>query len=374
MENTTTQQKSFKKPTYPRSGENVNYQELRKEVNTIVKDLAPQRSWLIKFKAFVFPLLYFSAYALILSSGNSHGLFFTGYFLLGFLLVLNFLNLIHEAVHGVIFKSFKWMNNIYVSFFDIMGANSYIWKVRHIRFHHAYPNIMDWDTDFEQSPMARVFPEGPILNMHKYQHIYLPFIYPLYLFNWLLVRDFKDFYKKDSMVRRHIEIPKKEYVKLFIFKAIFIFYIFFLPKLMLDITWGQELLGFILMMFTASLTSLIVLLSPHASIHSEFPRPDENGNMPYTWFTHQLRCTNDVKSNDGFFVRFFMGNFNYHIAHHLFPHIHHIYYPEVTKAIENFAIKNNLPYRKYSLSESLKGHYKLLKTNAFHENIFEETM
>jgi linoleoyl-CoA desaturase len=54
--------------------------------------------------------------------------------------------------------------------------------------------------------------------------------------------------------------------------------------------------------------------------------------------------------------------------------VHHVYYPEITKVIEQFAAKNNLPYRKFPLITSLKNHYKLLKQNAFHENIFEETM
>ena len=232
---------------------------------------------------------------------------------------------------------------------------------------------MGWDSDFEQSPMVRVFPQGTFSSMHKYQHIYLPFVYPLYLFNWLLVRDFKDYFKKDNLVWKVATIPKIEYVKLFLFKAFFLFYILILPKLVLDITWGQMIVAFLIMMFTASIFSLIVLLSPHANTKSEFPMPDKTGKMPSTWFVHQLSCTNDIKE-DNWFTRFFMGCFNYHIAHHLFPSVNHVYYPEVTVVIENFAKRNQLPYRKFSLTTSLLNHYQLLKNNALHENIFEETM
>ena len=38
-----------------------------------------------------------------------------------------------------------------------MGANSYIWKIRHIRLHHNYPNVMGWDSDFEQSDTGKGF-------------------------------------------------------------------------------------------------------------------------------------------------------------------------------------------------------------------------
>ena len=143
--------------------------------------------------------------------------------------------------------------------------------------------------------------------------------------------------------------------------------------MVLGLPWETIILGFVLMVFTASIISLLVLLSPHANVHSDFPQQQEDGMMPYSWFMHQLQCTNDV-SNDNFFIRFFMGSFNYHIAHHLFPNINHTYYPEVTKVIVRFSRKHDLPYRKMSLLESLQGHYVLLKKNGYRENIFEETM
>ncbi|HWB28798.1 MAG TPA: fatty acid desaturase [Chitinophagaceae bacterium] len=346
--------------------------QLRRQVNEKVEILERKRWPVVKVKALLFPILYITAYVSALVWGNNTAVLYISYFLLGCFLLLNFLNLIHDAVHNTLFKS-KWLNETYVHFFDLMGANSYIWKVRHIRLHHNYPNVMGWDSDFEQSPMARVFPHGSFSKMHRYQHIYLPFIYPLYLFNWLLVRDFKDFFKKDTLVWKVNVIPGIEYVKLFVFKAVFIFYIFFLPKLVLHITWGQMLIAFLIMMFTASVSSLIVLLSPHATPESDFPLPDGDNKLPSSWFIHQLTTTNDV-ANDSWFVRFFMGCFNFHIAHHLFPYVNHVYYPEVTKLIAGFARENNLPYRTFPLTTSLRNHYRLLKENAVHENIFEEVM
>src|SRR5205085_9756021 len=110
---------------------------------------------------------------------------------------------------------------------------------------------------------------------------------------------------------------------------------------------------FLIMMFIASIFAIFVLLPPHANTESVFPLPDESGKMQTSWFAHQLNCTSDV-AEANWFIRFFMGCFNYHIAHHLFPSVHHVYYPEVTKVIEQFAAKNNLPYRKFPLIKSLK--------------------
>ncbi len=361
------------KPVFTKPKGQDLFQLLRQEVNKVVRELEPKRRIAIVVKAILFPSLYILAYFAALTWGGTHtGILYACYFLLGILLVLNFLNLIHEAVHNTLFNK-KVFNKLYVHFFDLMGANSYIWKVRHIRLHHNYPNVMGWDSDFEQSSLARVFPHGRYSKMHHYQHLYLPLVYPLYLFNWLLIRDFKDFFNRDKLVWKVTTIPVVEYVKLFIFKTFFLFYILLLPKLLLDISWGQMVLAFVIMMFTASIFSLIVLLTPHAVPDSEFPMPDVHGRMPTSWFVHQLSTTNDV-TEDNWFTRFFMGCFNYHIAHHLFPSVNHVYYPEVTKVIQQFAREHQLPYRQFPLAVSLHKHYELLKRNSFHENIFEETM
>ena len=360
------------KPIYPKERDTFLFNQLRKEVHETVRKLEPERKYFIKIKALIFPILYIGCYASALIWGANVNILYACYALLGILLVINFLNLIHEAVHHTLFDS-RRLNNWYIHFFDFMGANSYVWKVRHIRLHHNYPNVMGWDSDIDQSDIARIFPHGSFSKMHRYQHLYLPFLYPFYLFNWLLIRDFKDFFNKEKVIWKVTSIPKVEYVKLFIFKGVFLFYTLVLPVLVLGISIATAITAFLIMVFTASIISLLVLLSPHASTESEFPLPDENGIMPTGWLSHQLRCTNDVKE-DNWFTRFFMGCFNYHIAHHLFPAVNHVYYPEVTQIIKRFANEHNLPYRQFPLAVSLKKHYQLLKSNAVTENLFEETM
>ncbi|MFL9482101.1 fatty acid desaturase family protein [Chitinophagaceae bacterium LWZ2-11] len=362
----------FTKPAFLKAKGDDLFFRLRQKVTETVLQLEKKRKNRILFKTILFTVLYPAVYLSALRWGNNISILYMCYFLLGTLILLTFINLIHEAVHNTLFSN-KLLNKIYIYFFDLMGANSYTWRMRHIRLHHNYPNVQGWDSDLEQSPMARIFPHSSFSKIHKYQHIYLPLLYPLYVFNWLLVRDFKDYFKKDNLVHKVITIPTIEYVKLFAFKLFFFFYILILPKLVLGITWAQIFTAFFIMLFTASLFSLLVLLSPHANIESEFPTTDDAGRLPYSWLNHQLQTTNDVRE-DNWFIRFFMGCFNYHIAHHLFPSINHVYYPEVTRIIEDFANENNLPYRKVPLGVSLKNHYKLLKRNAAPENIFEETM
>src|SRR5262245_30630814 len=143
------------KPRYSKDGSESIFNDLRKEVYDYINQTQPRYSFTIKFKAIFFPLLYVSVYACALIFGKNQACLYGCYFLSGIILVTVFLNVIHDAVHSTIFKSRK-LNDGYIYIFDLMGANSFIWKLRHVRFHHNYPNVNGWDTDIEQSDLFRV--------------------------------------------------------------------------------------------------------------------------------------------------------------------------------------------------------------------------
>lgn len=357
---------------YNRSKGEAIFLQLRSEVNSIVSELKDKRRSEIIFKSILFPSLYIGAWVCAIAMGNRLWILLACYFSMGLLLVLNYLNVIHDAVHHTIFRSRK-MNELYVYIFDLMGANSYMWKNRHVLYHHNYPNVNGWDTDIDQSALVRITPHTPTSHFHRYQHIYLPFIYPLFLFNWLFIRDFRDFFDRSRIVHKKITVPVKEYAKLFFFKVIFISYTLFIPRLVLGISWMYIVCAFIVMVLTASIFALIVLLPPHANVDAEFPVPDENRILPYDWFTHMLRTTNDV-TGENWWTRFVLGNFNYHVVHHLFPGIHHAYYPEITRRLVNKAAQYRLPYRSFPLGVALKKHYELLKLHKTDFDIWEEDM
>lgn len=361
-----------KKPKFAPEVKEDIFSQLRGHVNQLVATLEPQKRNDILLKALLFPVLFFASWITAISAGHNAFIFYLSYFAMGIFIVLNYLNGVHDAVHYNIFHN-RRLNEWYVYLFDLMGANSFIWKMRHIRFHHNYPNVDGWDTDIDQSPLVRVAPSSPVSKFHKYQHLYLPFIYPAFLFNWLLVRDFKDFFIKSRTVRKLVDIPRREYLKLFFFKALFLLYMIVVPKWVLHISWLTAIAAFLLMMLTASIFALIVLLPPHANIEAMFPLENEKGELPDSWFMHMINTTNDIDGTN-WFSKFVMGNYNFHIVHHLFPNIHHIFYPEITDKLREICKANNIPYRTYRLRTALRNHYLLLKQNRGDFNVWEEDM
>lgn len=365
----------MQKPVYNKNTDETKlFTELRKRVNDRVRDLPESRDNSIRIKALLLPLLYLGLYFLAVFNAENPWLYYFSFASMGITLVLIYLNLIHEAAHNNIFKN-KKLNDYVLKIFDFVGANSYIWKKRHIVSHHAYPNVDGWDTDIEQSGVLKIYPHIEPKGIQKIQHRIFFLIYPLYLFNWMFIRDFRDFFDNDRIIlKTQGKIPVSEKIKMILFKLFYFFYQIAVPVLFFEVSLGMAFGAWFLQIIVASIFALFVLLPLHPLPENEFPQMDESSNLPYSWIRHQFEVTNDLRENN-WFVKHILGNFNFHVAHHLFPNYSYVYYNEITDEIRKFAKENNFPYKRFPLFTALGKHYQLLKTNATSINqVMEETM
>ena len=347
------------------------YRELYATVQECLRSLPKDRERVKHYFAVGMPAFYLGCYLMALYGASHPAVFLAGFAMMGVVSVLMFINLIHDAVHHHIFRR-KSYNEAYLLLFDLMGGNSFIWKKRHLLLHHNFQNIAGLDADIEQAGPVKIFPHLSGKKIHRYQHLFVFLLYPLFLFNWIFVRDFRDFYSKKRTIRRFCDIPRQEYLKLLVFKGVFYGYVFVLPMLM-GIPLGQVAAGVASLMLVGSTVAMLSLLTPHANSANSFPVADRDGNIPVTWLEHQFLTTNDLKG-DSWFTRHVMGNFNYHLAHHLFPGLHSSYAPEITQCIRDFAARYGYPYKRYGLATCLRYHYRLIRQNAGVLDIFEDDM
>lgn len=354
----------MERPSYNlKTGEGKLFNELRKRVKERVNSIPENRDHYIRVKVFLLPLIYFGSYFIAIFNGSNPWLYTGMFVIMGLTLVLIYLNLIHEAAHNNIFKQAKYDKWV-LFIFDLIGANSYMWQKRHIESHHSYPNVDGWDTDVEQSGPILIMPHYEPNGIQKYQHRYIFFIYPLYLFNWLLIRDFRDFFSKDRVIYKvHGAMPLKQKIRMVIFKLFYLFYQIGIPVLFLKVSFGLALGAWALQILVASVFALFVLLPLHPLPDNMFPLPDKDNVLPYSWLRHQLEVTNDLSHNN-WFIRNVLGNFNFHVAHHLFPTYSYLYYNEITDEIESFAKEHGMNYKRIPLFTALKKHWTLLKMNA----------
>lgn len=355
------------RPVYKKAESDDFFKKLQKEVNeTILKDPKIQQKNINKSLGLL--IAYFVMYACILFFGNSTIALFLFYILLGWCTIVLFINAFHDAAHGAVFKN-RAANHIFTNVLELFGSNSFVWSKRHLLLHHPYPNVQHWDTDIKQSDLVHLFPDTPFLPIHRFQHIYMWFLYPLYTLNWLFIRDFKDFFgTKDNYIKRVVTIPRIEYVKLFAAKLFNLFYLIMVPILVLNQPWYLVVLAWFVMHIAASMLGVIALISTHVDEEAIFPLPPEDGKMNTTWAYHQMLVTKDFATGSSL-ANFLFGGFTHHVAHHLFPGVAHTYYPEITVLIKKYAKEYDLPYTNYSAINAVKSHYYLLKKSGKPENI-----
>ena len=344
------------------------YSQLKKEVDeTVLIHPIPYRK---SFgKAYLLLAIYLICYGLIYWIPVSMGFLLTLYMTMGISMMIVFINSFHDAAHGALFTHPK-ANNRFLWVLELFGSNHWLWVKRHISLHHPLPNVPGWDIDIKQSNLVRIFPNAPRFDYHRYQHIYMWLLYPFYTLFWLFVRDFKDFYgNKDNYVKQITTIPKRQHYLLWATKVFYVLYLIILPALLTPFTFLEIGLGFLALHWTASLIGVVALISTHVDETADFPTPNSDGNLPLAWAEHQLHVTKDF-SPDSALANFLYGGFTHHTAHHLFPGVSHLYYPQITPLIKKHATEYNLTYTAYPFHEAVRSHFKLLKKRGITNPVF----
>lgn len=302
---------------------------------------------------------YGATYLLLFFSNNLTQLYLA-YIGLGILTIFVALNIAHDAAHGTFATHATW-NDRLLYVFDLLGANGYLWQLKHVHSHHPHVNIPNMDGDIKQSNLVRIFPNAPRLSFHRYQYLYMPILYLFYTLNWLLFRDFRDFFQTNISGKPNIQHAKKEYVKLIVGKIIYLSRMIFLPYFLLPFSFPQILVGFLIFHFAASFTVTLALVSAHIGEDSVYPEPNKNGEMPSSWVRHQIVTTCDFATDNSLITHLF-GGFNHHVVHHLFPNICHIHYPVLTKILAETCREFKMPYQANdTLIQAIWSHLKFLK-------------
>jgi len=278
--------------------------------------------------------------------------------LLGLFAAFSALNICHDAIHGSI-SSRQSVNRFFSSFFNVLGANDYVWKYAHNMVHHSYTNVQGHDEDVDAIPFVRTSPHQKLRFFHRYQQFYAVFLYSLATISWVFVKDFVKMAKgkigETKMPQTPVEIRR-----LVIYKLVYYTIFLVLPLLILPLSIPQILAGFLLMHFFEGTTIAVIFMLAHLVEDVDFPLPDEGGSLENNWAVHQLVTTANFAPNSKL-VGFLTGGLNFQVEHHLFPDMCHVHYPEICKIVQQTAEEYSLPYNSnYTLGGALVSHMKFL--------------
>lgn len=345
---------------------NINRSEFfattRKRVDVYFKEngLSKNANAFMWVKTAFFLSIFLCLYLLILSG------WFGAWAMLGMAVLLGAFsafigfNICHDAIHGA-FSHNKKVNQGLSHLFYLIGANPYMWDITHNIVHHTYTNIPGHDEDIEIAPgLIRLDESESVNKAQRYQHFYAFLLYGLASISWVFRKDYIKFFQKKigQHTQKH---PKREYFNLFFYKLLYYFLFIALPLMVLDLSWWQVAFGFLMLHLTEGLVLGLVFQLAHVVEGTDFPVPNEQGNVEEAWAEHQMRTTANFAPNSAL-ASFFLGGLNRQIEHHLFPKVCHVHYPSISKIIKQTAAEFNLPYiENPTFAAAISSHYRMLK-------------
>jgi len=266
----------------------------------------------------------------------------------------------HDALHGA-YSGNSRVNRWLGYTFDLVGANGYMWKITHNVIHHTYTNIPGVDEDLTVSPLLRLSPHSPRTRLHRWQHVYCWFAYSLSTLNWVFVKDYQQFMKRDIGPYKDKKHGRREWMTLIAAKLFAYFWMIVLPLAVLPITWWQFALGFLAMHLTAGIILGVIFQLAHVVEGIAYPEPDSSGQMEHAWFVHELHTTSNFASRNKL-LSWFIGGLNYQIEHHLFPQVCSVHYPALSPIVRASAEAHGIPYNDQpTLRSAMGSHYAMLK-------------
>lgn len=316
--------------------------------------------WTIALKGALFAALAFAAYGVVLSGAVPPWALLVFGLLFGCFALLVAINVAHDAAHHALTPNRSLNTLIQTLAFTMLGANAYLWQLRHVKSHHTFPNVNGCDVDIDSNAFLRLSPNHPRRWYHRYQHLYAPFIFWLVDIHAVFYNDFVYLFKKRLANMVDITHRPRDYVVFALSKLAYVALVFVLPLITLDLPWWMVLSGSLVMSFGVSLMFVLLLIGTHFALETEFPEFDEEGRLDNNWAVHALVTSLDW-SPESRLACFLMGGTNAHAAHHLFPGVSHRHYVAITRIIRETAAEFGIPYKRTTLPRMIRSHFRFLR-------------
>jgi len=278
--------------------------------------------------------------------------------LLGFVLATIGFNVMHDANHGSYSKN-KTINDLLGLTLNALGGNAFLWKTKHNIIHHTYTNVDGLDDDIAKSPLMRMAPTQVWVPAHKFQHIYVFFLYAISSFAWVFIMDLNKYFKQKVYTT---PLPKMSFGEHFIFWMSKVMYVIFYIAIPVHfVGWAAWGVGFAVMHVMMGLTLSVVFQLAHVVEHTDFEHVEDDKMVDSEWAVHQILTTANFAPGNKV-VSWFAGGLNYQIEHHLFPRVSHVHYPAISKIVKELCQEYGIRYYEApSVWSAVASHVKVMK-------------
>jgi linoleoyl-CoA desaturase len=267
------------------------------------------------------------------------------------------LNIAHDSNHNAISHRSQ-VNKALNYVFDLCGMSSYMWRILHHRGHHSCINLHGEDDALSGRGIFRFTPYEPRAPWHRFQHIYVLFVYAMFSLDYVFFRDFQCFFFPTHEYLRRTKHSLREYAILFAGKGFYLTYMLILPVMVLGKSPMLVAGAFLLVHLIVGLAVTLVFQSTHTVDSTYFPSDrSEFENGVY----HIFATTADYATENPL-VGWLAGGLNHHVVHHLCPFVCHTHYAPLTRIVKETAKEFGVPYRQHStMTLAIRHHLILLK-------------
>jgi len=338
----------------------VFYSTLKKSVDQYFtsNNLKKTGNWKLYLKTVILIPLALLIYVILLFTDYAAWVGASLSILLGLTLVSIAFNIMHDACHGS-YSSRKWVNELMGLTMNALGANAYIWKIKHNVVHHTYTNVDGIDDDIAKSPVLRHCPSQKWMPAHRFQHIYMFFLYAVSTILWVFLTDMIKYFSRKIIVTE-MKFTLKEHLIFWVSKLLYIGFYIVIPVLMLG--WQTWLVGYLIINITMGLTLSLVFQLAHVVEKTEFEVAEEKPKVIDTeWAIHEIRTTANFAPGNKI-VSWFVGGLNFQVEHHLFPRVSHVHYAALSKIVKEHCDQFGIPYHSYpKMRQAVASHIRVMK-------------
>ncbi len=275
-------------------------------------------------------------------------------------------NIMHDANHGG-YSDSPVVNKLLSFMLEPLGASSFAWRQTHNVWHHTYTNISGLDDDLETEGMMRMTPHEEWKPRYRFQHWYMPFVYGLTLFGFL-IRDVRIYFTGRSTSTK-VFPPMKTADKVTFWAGKLAFLTIMLVIPLLVHPWYQVLIGvlFVMVLFGLILASIFQLA--HVMPDATFPEPASQPmpadgdplHIENEWAIHEVETTVNFGPQNKV-LNWYAGGLNFQIEHHLFPKISHVHYASIAPIVRATCEEFGVRYNSYtSWIDAIIAHWRSLK-------------
>jgi linoleoyl-CoA desaturase len=268
-------------------------------------------------------------------------------------------NVQHDGNHGA-YSRRPWVNKIMALSLNLLGGNAYFWHFKHNIAHHSFPNISGADDDISLGPFGRLSPHDRHRGFHRFQYLYVWFLYAMLAIEWQLSGDFRSLIRPgvaDTPVAR-----PRGWEQLYFWAGKICFYGLAFVVPLLRHRPVIVIAFYVLTSAILGLTLAIVFQLAHCIEGTMFRQPDpESRRVERDWSAHQVEASADFARGSRV-LTWYLGGLNFQIEHHLFPKVCHLHYPALSSIVERTCAEHGVAYLCHpTMRSALASHVRLLR-------------